>query len=80
MQYKNFILTFLQNEKGIQNIADKQKNKFTLVIIESLYFMLTHGFYKSQRELNEIALPLILLLDGTNDVYGSKDLNESAIL
>jgi hypothetical protein len=30
--------------------------------------MLIHGFYKSQDELNQLALPLIMLLDGSDDV------------
>lgn len=31
--------------------------------------MLSHGFYKNQHELNDLSLPLILLLDGSNDTY-----------
>lgn len=31
--------------------------------------MLNHGFYKNQNELKELSLPLILLLDGSNDTY-----------
>lgn len=38
-------------------------------MILSLNFMLTHGFYKDQDELNNLALPLIMLLDGSDDVY-----------
>lgn len=38
-------------------------------MILSLYFMLTHGFYRDQFELNNLALPLIMLLDGSDDVY-----------
>lgn len=46
-------------------------------MILSLYFMLTHGFYRDQDELNNLALPLIMLLDGSDDIYeddGSGDM------
>jgi hypothetical protein len=33
--------------------------------------MLTHGFYRDQEELNNLALPLIMLLDGSDDIYGA---------
>lgn len=42
-------------------------------LILSLKFMLIHGFYKSQDELNQLALPLIMLLDGSDDVYVDGD-------
>jgi hypothetical protein len=35
--------------------------------------MLIHGFYKGQEELNQLALPLIMLLDGSDDVYVDGD-------
>jgi hypothetical protein len=31
--------------------------------------MLIHGFYRDQEELNNLALPLIMLLDGSDDIY-----------
>jgi hypothetical protein len=31
--------------------------------------MLMHGFYQSQEELNSLAMPLIMLLDGSDDVF-----------
>ena len=72
VQYKRFILNFLQKERGVQSVSEKPKNKFILQVLKSLYFMVTHGFYKDQQELNELALPLISLLDGTNDVYSEQ--------
>ena len=43
--------------------------------------MLKHGFYKDQDELNSIALPLIMLLDGSDDVYvGGDEHGEDASL
>lgn len=31
--------------------------------------MLNHGFYASLKELKEVALPMINLLNGANDIY-----------
>lgn len=42
-------------------------------MITTLYFMLTHGFYQNQDELNNLAMPLIMLLDGSDDVFESED-------
>lgn len=47
-------------------------------MILSLNFMLTHGFYKDQNELNSLALPLIMLLDGSDDVYEDDGSGESS--
>jgi hypothetical protein len=38
-------------------------------MITTLHFMLMHGFYDSQEELNSLAMPLIMLLDGSDDVF-----------
>lgn len=35
--------------------------------------MLGHGFYRNQQELNRLSFPLILLLDGSNDIYLEDD-------
>ena len=38
-------------------------------MITTLHFMLMHGFYDSQKELNSLAMPLIMLLYGSDDVF-----------
>jgi hypothetical protein len=35
--------------------------------------MVTHGFYKSQKELKDIAEPMVSLLNGSNDIYTSDE-------
>jgi len=65
---KDFILNFLRIENGVQDLENSKKNKFVANLIQVLRFMLTHGFYKSQDELNQLALPLIMLLDGSDDL------------
>ena len=41
----------------------------TLEILKIIQFMLNHGFYTNLRELKEVAIPMINLLNGANDVY-----------
>jgi hypothetical protein len=69
IKLKDFVLGFLRQENGVQDLQNNKKNKFVYNLILSLKFMLTHGFYKGQDELNQLALPLIMLLDGSDDVY-----------
>ena len=81
MKLKDFVLNFIRTEQGVQNVEDTKKNKFVYNMILSLIFMLKHGFYKDQDELNSIALPLIMLLDGSDDVYvGGDEHGEDASL
>ena len=46
MRLKDFVLDFLRTEHGVQDLENKKKNKFVYNMILSLYFMLTHGFYR----------------------------------
>jgi len=81
MRLKDFVLDFLRSEHGVQDLGNKKKNKFVYNMILSLNFMLTHGFYRDQDELNNLALPLIMLLDGSDDIYeddGSGDMEGSS--
>lgn len=41
----------------------------TLEILKIIQFMLNHGFYINLKELKEIAIPMINLLNGANDIY-----------
>ena len=41
----------------------------TLEILKIIRFMLNHGFYMNLKELKEVAIPMINLLDGSNDIY-----------
>jgi len=42
----------LRTENGVQDLENNKKNKFVANLIQVLRFMLTHGFYKDQEELN----------------------------
>ena len=45
----------------------------TLEILKIIQFMLNHGFYTNLRELKEVAIPMINLLNGANDIYYAQD-------
>jgi hypothetical protein len=49
---KDFVLNFLRSENGVQDLSNNKKNKFVSNLIQVLRFMLTHGFYENQNELN----------------------------
>lgn len=44
----------------------------TLEILRIIKFMLNHGFYVNLRELKEVSIPMINLLNGSNDIYFEK--------
>jgi hypothetical protein len=44
-------------------------------MISTLYFLLQHGFYQGQEEINSLAKPLIMLLDGSDDVFEEEGKN-----
>jgi hypothetical protein len=44
-------------------------NKMTLEVLKLVKFMVSYGFYKTREEIKQIAVPLVNLLSGVNDVY-----------
>ena len=60
---------YLHETNGVQNIFDIGKNMMTYEILRVIQFMLNHGFYSNLKELKEIAIPMINLLNGSNDIY-----------
>jgi hypothetical protein len=49
----------------------------TLEILKIIHFMLNHGFYMNLKELKEIAIPMINMLNGSNDIYINADSDEA---
>ena len=47
----------------------------TLEILKIIKFMLNHGFYVNLRELKEVSVPMINLLNGSNDIYFEKGID-----
>jgi hypothetical protein len=66
---KKFVEKYLHETMGVQNIFEVGKNMMTLEILKIIKFMLNHGFYQSLRELKEVSIPMINLLNGSNDIY-----------
>ena len=63
----------MHETQGVQSIFEIGKNMMTLEILKIIQFMLNHGFYMNLRELKEISLPMINLLNGSNDIYANVD-------
>jgi len=70
---KKFVENYLHETQGVQSIFEIGKNMMTLEILKIIQFMLNHGFYMNLRELKEISLPMINLLNGSNDIYANLD-------
>jgi len=66
---KKFVETYLIETNGVQSMFENGKNAMTIEILKIIKFMLNHGFYTDLQELKEIALPMINLMNGSNDVY-----------
>lgn len=66
---KKFVEIYLHETQGIQNMFEMGRNMMTLEILKIIRFMLNHGFYMNLKELKEVAIPMINLLDGSNDIY-----------
>ena len=47
LKLKEFVISFLEGENGVQDLNNKKKTQFVYNMITTLYFMLTHGFYQS---------------------------------
>jgi len=45
----------------------------TFEILKVIRFMLNHGFYQNLEELKGVAIPMVNLLNGANDIYNEDD-------
>lgn len=61
------------NDLGVQNIAEVGRNMMTLEVLKMIQFMLNHGFYMNLKELKQLAIPMINLLNGSNDIYFTEE-------
>lgn len=66
---KKFVETYLIETGGVQNVVENGKNAMTIEILKIIKFMLIHGFYANLLELKEVALPMINLMNGSNDMF-----------
>lgn len=44
---------------GVMDPSEENKNEMTISVLKTVKFMLSHGFYKTQTELSQIALPVV---------------------
>lgn len=70
---KTFVEQYLHETNGVQNIIEVGKNMMTSEVLKIIQFMLHHGFYTNLEELKLVALPMINLLNGSNDSYSSAE-------
>ena len=70
---KKFVEKYLHDTGGVQDIYEVGRNMMTLEILKIIKFMLNHGFYVNLRELREVSVPMINLLNGSNDIYFEKN-------
>ena len=74
---KKFVEIYLHETKGVQNFFEVGRNMMTFEIIKVIKFMLNHGFYQNLEELKGIAIPMISLLNGANDIYNEQQLKST---
>ena len=51
------------------NIFEVGKNIMILETLKIVKFMLNNGFYVDLKELKEISIPMIKILNGSTDIY-----------
>lgn len=59
MDLKVFLEQFLKSTMGVMDPSEENKNEMTISVLKTVKFMLSHGFYKTQTELSQIALPVV---------------------
>ena len=68
LELKNFILEYITDLGGVQKVWKMSNNEMIYEVLNLLYFMLQHGFYREYSEITTLLDPIIALLDGTCDV------------
>jgi len=51
------------------NIFEVGKNIMILETLKIIKFMLNYGFYVNLKELKDISIPMIKILNGSTDIY-----------
>ena len=66
---KRFMTTYLNGIKGRIVLSETAQNEMTIEVLSTVLYMLNHGFYENNKELKELAMPIILMLNGATDEY-----------
>ena len=54
-------------QRGVMRLENMDQISMTQKVLSTILFMVKHGFYTDQTDLNRIAKPIISILDGSND-------------
>ena len=66
---KDFCEDYLIKQKGVMRLENKDELSMTQQVLTVILFMLKHGFYNHENELNKISRPIVSIMDGSNDSY-----------
>lgn len=72
LELKSFMEAFLKQTQGGMNVEEKDKNNMVISVLKTVKFMVSHGFYKTEEELSQIAMPIVELLNGGKSVKKPK--------
>jgi hypothetical protein len=65
---KEFISDYFSDTGGVQVYAEKEKNNFTLELLNCLHCLINYGFYDTQEEIKALIDPMVSTLDGRHDL------------
>lgn len=68
LDLKIFLQTNLKSTQGVINSIEVDKNNMTISVLKTVKLMITHGFYKTQTKLSQIAIRVVELLYGAKGV------------
>jgi hypothetical protein len=75
---KEFVSDYFADCAGVQVYADKDKNCFTLELLNCLHRLVNFGFYDTQEEIKALIDPMVSTLDGRHDLERKPPMYEMA--
>ena len=76
LKLKDFAVEFLEACNGIQRSFTTEHNILTLEVLKIIEKMIILGFYTNETELLKVIMPMIQLLDGSNDFTSQDEENQ----
>ena len=64
---KEFCEEYLIRQRGVMRLENLDQISMTQQVLTIVLFMVNHGFYTNQEDLNKIAQPIVSILNGSND-------------
>jgi hypothetical protein len=78
LKLKESVVEYFTRLGGVSRSFDADANLLTLEVLNMVDVMLRQGFYQNENEVREMILPIINLLDGSNDF--TEEAEEAAFL